>query len=201
MVYLYAADISTLKEPLECKEILEEFPPVRRQKLLSAKQKQKRQQSMGATLLLERVLAWHGSAIDMLEADENGKPKVKGLCFNLSHSGDYVICAVSKLQVGCDIEQIRPVEKRLEERVLSAEERGSISGLSGEAYDREFLRIWTKKESFLKMKGIGLRVPLDTLEIKDCHMKEYDMTGYRVTVCAEENEFAELAMVTLDTNR
>lgn len=190
-----------MKEPLECREILEDFPSVRRQKILNAKQKQKRQQSMGATLLLERVLAWHGSAIDMLETDENGKPKVKGLCFNLSHSGDYVICAVSRMQVGCDIEQIRPVEKRLEERVLSVEERRSINGLSGEAYDREFLRIWTKKESFLKMKGIGLRVPLDTLEIKDCYMKEYNMTGYQVTVCAEENEFAELAMVALDTNR
>ena len=43
----------------------------------------------------------------ILRTNENGKPIVEGICFNLSHSGDYVICAVSERPVGCDIEQIK----------------------------------------------------------------------------------------------
>ena len=40
--------------------------------------------------------------------DENGKPLAKnGVCFNLSHSGEYVAFAVGGAQVGCDIEKLK----------------------------------------------------------------------------------------------
>ena len=47
------------------------------------------------------------------------------------------------------------------------------------------------------MKGIGIRVPLQTLEMTKCYFKQYEIFGYQVTVCAEENEFAEMCWVTI----
>ena len=39
---------------------------------------------------------------------EHGKPMRRNeeICFNLSHSGKYVLCAVSEMEIGCDIESI-----------------------------------------------------------------------------------------------
>ena len=197
MVYVYVADISTLPEPLEDVKVMEELSIERQKKILASKQKQKRVQSLGAGLLLNHVFHKHGISSDTLKTDENGKPIAEGICFNLSHSGDYVICAVSERPVGCDIEQIKEAPKLVAERAFSVEENAYLKSFSGNAYNREFFRIWTKKESFLKMKGIGIRVPLRTLEMTECYFKEYEISGYQMTVCAEKNEFAEMCWVTI----
>lgn len=197
MIYVYVADVSALQDPLENAQVMECLPIERQKKILNTKQKQKRLQSLGAGLLLNDVLYRYGISIDILRTDENGKPTVDGICFNLSHSGNYVVCAVSERPVGCDIEQIKEAPKQIVSRVFSPEEMEYLEQISGEAYNREFFRIWTKKESFLKMKGIGIRVPLQTLEMTECYFKEYEIPGYQVTVCAEENEFAEICWETI----
>lgn len=192
MVYLYAADISALLEPMEHPEVMEGLSEERKKKILAAKQKQKRLQSLGAGLLLKYVFHKHGFSSNTLRTDTNGKPIAEGICFNLSHSGNYVVCAVSDRQVGCDIEKIKEAPTQVEKRAFSPEENAYLKQFSGDAYNREFFRLWTEKESFLKMKGIGIRAPLQTLEITECYFKEYEIPGYQVTVCAEENEFAEI---------
>ena len=192
MVYLYVADISALPDPLENAWVMEGLPIERQKKFFNTKQKQKRLQSLGAGLLLNNVLHRYGISADTLRMDENGKPIVNGICFNLSHSGDYVICAVSDKPVGCDIEKIKEAPKQIASRAFSQEEIENLEVISGDAYNREFFRLWTRKESYLKMKGIGIRVSLQTLEIRDCYFKEYEISGYQVTVCAEECEFEEI---------
>lgn len=192
MVYLYVADISGLSEPMECQELMKELPMERQQKIAQYKQKKSRMQSLGAGLLLNKVLKKHGIPVDTLRTDASGKPVVEGICFNLSHSGTHVICAVSQKPVGCDIEEVKNAPKQIEGRAFSPEERIHLKELDCDAYNREFYRLWTRKESFLKMKGIGIRVSLQTLELTGCYFKEYELPGYQVTVCAEENEFSEI---------
>lgn len=195
MVYLYATDVSLLSDPLEEPGVMKGLPEERQKKVLNARHRQKRLQSLGAGLLLSKVLNRHCISSESLRIEPSGKPIVDGICFNLAHSGNYVICAVSERPVGCDIEQIKDAPKRVAERSFSADENKYLQQLDGEVYNREFFRIWTKKESFLKMTGTGIRVPLDTLEVTACYLHEYDMPGYQVTVCAEENEFAELSWI------
>lgn len=201
MVTLYGAEISELPDPLLLPEILQGLPQERQEKVLRAKQRQKRLQSLGAGLLLADVLKQYGISTETLRTEECGKPVAEGIHFNLSHSGNMVICAVGTGRVGCDIEQIRPVSKNLEARFFSDAEREQLAQFSEEAYLREFYRIWTKKESYLKMTGIGLRVSPDTLEIQDCYMKEYFVPGYQIMVCAEEVEFSSFMWKTIGNIR
>ncbi len=197
MVELYGAEISGLPDPLHVPEILQGLPKERQEKVLRAKQRQKRLQSLGAGLLLADILEQHGISMGTLRTEDYGKPVADGIQFNLAHSGNMVICAVGNRQVGCDIEQIKPVSKDMETCIFSDAEREKMTQFSKETYLRDFYRIWTRKESYLKMTGIGLRVPLDTLEIKDCYLKEYSIPGYQITVCAKETEFTPFLWKTI----
>ena len=192
MVYLYATNVSMLEDPLENCSRMDAFSAERKEKVLSQKQKKKRLQSLGAGLLLNKVLNPYGLSMEAVQFDANGKPFVDGVCFNLSHSGDMVICAVSENEVGCDIEQIKDAPRLVAEKAFSLEEREQLQQISDELYNKEFFRIWTKKESFLKMKGTGIRGVIRELEFDSCYIREYEIPGYQITVCAKEPEFSEL---------
>ena len=192
MVYLYVTNVSTLQDPLENPNIMGGLSADRKNKILNCKQRKKRLQSFGAGLLLKRVLEKYDISIDALRRDSNGKPIIEGICFNLSHSGNLVICAVSDQMVGCDIEQVKVVSKRVAERMFSKEENEYLLQFSNEQYNREFIRIWTKKESYLKMLGVGIRGAIDKLDFKDCYIQEYELPEYHITVCAKEEAFSEL---------
>lgn len=192
MIYVYAADISKLLDPLECPELMTSLSTERRHKIEALKQVKSRKQSLGAGLLLAKVLNTYGLSVADVRMNESGKPEADGICFNLSHSGELVVCAVGKKPVGCDVELIKDAPKRVAEKSLSDAEREHLQQFSGDEYNREFFRIWTRKESYLKMTGQGIRVPLHTLEIKACYVQEYELPEYQITVCAEENEFADI---------
>ena len=191
MVYVYGINVSSFSDPIEEPDVMRGLPEVRKTKILNYKHKEKRLQSVGAGWLLRRVLERHGVSSDMLRIELNGKPTVDGICFNLSHSGNIVICAVSDREVGCDIERIREAPKATG-RMFTPEEKKALECLEGEDYNREFFRLWTKKESYLKMTGEGLRVALDKLEIRGCYIKEYTMPMYQIAVCAKESTFSDL---------
>jgi 4'-phosphopantetheinyl transferase len=87
-----------------------------------------------------------------------GKPYLKeypNICFNISHCGVAVACAISNYDVGVDIETIRQIDKSIIEYCCKEEEKEKI-------YDSinpniEFAKIWTMKESYIKMLGIGIQ--------------------------------------------
>ena len=75
--------------------------------------------------------------------------------FNLSHSGDFVMLAISDTPVGCDIEHLH--KAILSHHVFHPQELARLRSLpEGDARNREFLRLWTAKEAFLKAIGTGI---------------------------------------------
>jgi 4'-phosphopantetheinyl transferase len=106
---------------------------------------------------------------------DTGKPIVtEGVHFNVSHSGDLVLLAVSDDQpVGVDIERKRPVLKvnALTQRWLSDLERANLARLRELGIDESdsFLRIWSLKEAQLKALGVGIsgsaRAELDRVHV------------------------------------
>jgi 4'-phosphopantetheinyl transferase len=99
----------------------------------------------------------------LVEAGGAGCPQ-----FNLSHSGDLCVIALSDLgPVGVDVEAVRERAhlERLVETRLAAPEAKQIMRLGGEARVRAFYRVWTRKEAYLKASGIGLGATLDSFAV------------------------------------
>jgi 4'-phosphopantetheinyl transferase len=98
----------------------------------------------------------------------HGKPRCadavgSGLEFNVSHSGESILLAVSNgRSVGVDIETLRPDldVQALSQRFLALEEQEAIAAASGADRLAAFYRCWTRKEALLKAIGTGLATPL-----------------------------------------
>jgi 4'-phosphopantetheinyl transferase len=99
-----------------------------------------------------------------------GKPRLAdthelSLEFNLSHSGDYALCALTKNHsIGIDIEKIKKSDPdyylRLATRFFSRKECEAISAAPEHDRTLFFFTCWTRKEAYLKRHGLGLRLPL-----------------------------------------
>jgi 4'-phosphopantetheinyl transferase len=97
----------------------------------------------------------------------SGKPALEApladsLAFNLAHSGRWGLCAVTRgVAVGVDIERLeRKVNyDKLASGFFSASERAWLKGVSLHRRRRQFFRIWTRKEAWLKGKGGGFSEP------------------------------------------
>ncbi|MEM8948045.1 MAG: 4'-phosphopantetheinyl transferase superfamily protein [Pseudomonadota bacterium] len=100
--------------------------------------------------------------------NEHDKPTLAGneLFFNLSHAGGYAALAVSSdVDLGVDIERLRPIEPGLSERFFSRRENRSLASLDGDDWLAGFFRIWTGKEAVVKAIGLGLSVDLSSFDI------------------------------------
>lgn len=86
-------------------------------------------------------------------------PQAGRVDFNLSHSGDWVACAVGlDCQLGVDVESPR---RRRSYRALAAEyfaesESRQLDGLPEEQCRQRFYELWTLKESYLKARKLGI---------------------------------------------
>ena len=203
MVYVYVADVKHLPDPKEVPDSMELLSEERKNKIARLARPEDRKLSLGAGLLLQQVLALHGFDDKNIFCGENGKPQIEGIFFNLSHSHDMVMCAISDQPVGCDIEKVRDVKGNMAARFFSEKEVAYIR----EAKDEKdmFFRLWTIKESYMKMTGEGLKLGLENVKVdigdaicifhkgkvQDCTVKEYEVLGYKMSVCGEKAEFVD----------
>jgi 4'-phosphopantetheinyl transferase len=104
-----------------------------------------------------------------------GKPRLAGqdgpetIRFNLAHSGDLALYAVTRgREIGVDVERIRPelVREPLAERFFSQLESAKLRALPVDQQSEAFFACWTRKEAYLKARGQGLlALPLDQFEV------------------------------------
>lgn len=85
--------------------------------------------------------------------------------FNVSHSRNYVVGAVSRLPVGIDIEAVGPVNVRIADRFFAQQERQYIFDHPTSERGRAFCQIWTRKEAYIKREGSGFAIPLDSINV------------------------------------
>lgn len=101
---------------------------------------------------------------------EWGKPQLdeNQVYFNLSHSHDSVVIAVSQEPlIGIDIEFTVPIPdmKRVAERHFSPSEQATLFALDKPEQLKAFYRCWTRKEAFIKADGRGLGIALDSFDV------------------------------------
>lgn len=91
---------------------------------------------------------------DLIKYNEFGKPYLDDINFNISHSYDYVIVAVSQNNVGIDIEKIRKVKLSIMNIFCTDNEKQYIFNSKNKYL--AFWKIYTLKEAYFKMLGTDL---------------------------------------------
>ena len=125
---------------------------------------------MGKILLLSASMRMGTGERVLSELKYNafGKPIWDHLRFNISHSGEFVVCAAttSNLSLGVDVELKKPVDFADFRNTMSPVQWEFINQIPGEALDR-FYSYWVIKESVIKAEGGGLSVPLTDIYISE----------------------------------
>lgn len=216
MVELYAIDIRALPDPKGNPAMLRQISSSRRREVMKYLQADDRKRCLGAGLLLAEILPRYGEDPEKITYGPEGKPQTENVYFNLSHSGNLAICAVGEKAVGCDIEKTGQEPQGVAERFFHQREAEYLQSFQEPERSEMFYRLWTWKESYVKMTGEGLKIPLQDFEILpkgdsirvrrgeeilSCHIMEYKIPGYQVSVCAEEKEFACCVNYVVSCNR
>ncbi len=110
----------------------------------------------------------------------DGKPMLQGhdsgpdIQFNLSHTqGLAAIAMTSGMEVGVDVERVRPVQER--DSISASHFTSQERSLFGPAHsDEAFCGCWTRKEAALKAIGKGLMRPLDTFGVVADDQRQHD---------------------------
>lgn len=102
---------------------------------------------------------------------EHGKPYIAGdkpIHFSLSHSGEYVLLAVSDREVGADIQQMKDVDfDKLAKHFMTETEVSLWQVEEPEAKKELFYQIWAGKEAYLKLTGEGMTAGFQTVYYED----------------------------------
>lgn len=163
-LFHYSSDCNPDQDIL--KYYLELLPQKFKQEVLKYRKLNDRYNCLFGKLMVcmgSHILGYNSFEFEKIIKDNYGKPYVldSNLNFNISHSGNTVVCVFSKQDVGIDIEEINEIDYSLFENVFSSREFAEINN---KGLDK-FYEFWTKKESVIKAIGKGMSIPLTEIEI------------------------------------
>ena len=120
----------------------------------------KKKQSIIGEFLLKKLLKknYNINYKDLkFKINKYGKPFIldMNIYYNISHSHDYVITAISKNKIGIDIEKIRKTNIKNIYQFSTKNELDYILS-SKKNIEKRLFKIYTLKESYFKMKGTNL---------------------------------------------
>ena len=124
----------------------------------------------GEMLARKAIAEWCGVTPESITfgTKKHGKPYAKDLAveFNISHSGDMVVCAVDDKPIGIDIERIRPIDLSVAKRICTDEELLYLFGRTPTEQDFtyttdtetliRFFKLWPAEEAYGKRIGDGI---------------------------------------------
>jgi 4'-phosphopantetheinyl transferase len=156
---------------------------------------QDRRANLFSKILLIKGLQRFGydyNILEQLKYDQYGRPNLTGdVDFNISHSGEYVLCGVGKgIQIGVDIEEIKPVDFSDFENLMTGDQWDTIHASADP--QKSFFRLWAIKESIIKADGRGLAMPLKEIVITD-QVAFYERKWYLKELAIDERYCAHLA--------
>ena len=147
---------------------------------------------LGAGLLCAHALGAVGVNDAAIAYGAHGKPYVPSrpdVCFNLSHSGTVAVCAVGDTELGIDIERRHAYDRDIAKMCFTKEEQHWVRAQSNKS--EAFTRLWTRKESYLKMLGTGLSVDAKSFSAVP---GDTSALGVRFWECGVEDYFVCLCL-------
>lgn len=149
------------------------------------------------------------------QKNEQGKPYLPqspDFCYNVSHSGQYVVCAVDDRPVGVDVERQGRERPRVAARFFTPYEQEALSRLTEESQRiARFYQLWTLKESYLKFTGQGFSLscasfgfrfegerctPVGTQAGAFFH-RYFCLPGYALALCCQNERAANMQRLSL----
>ena len=178
MIKVYFANIELLEKKEGFSYWFDAMHPMRKEKVLRCKQEIDKNRSLLAGVLLKIALEKEGLDYETLEfaLEEHGRPVLKNienLYFSLSHAGNYALCCISNQPVGADMESKEKAifkEEKAErmhtmaKKVLSENEYEEFLRCDETQKACLFLQYWTRKESYSKAFGEGLRMDFSSID-------------------------------------
>jgi 4'-phosphopantetheinyl transferase len=113
--------------------------------------------------------------------------------FSLSHSAEAVLVALAREgRIGADIEEVRPFEDfRLVAKLnFTTDEYASLMSQAPDSQLEAFFQYWTRKEAYVKAKGDGLTIPLNSI---DTTMGAANATGW--LCCSTDENTGEFGLI------
>lgn len=203
MIRTWIADVTGLLEKEKYLQYYEKIPDFRKEKADKILYQDGKALSVGVWILYEKMRAAY-------EVSEHA-------VFNLSHSGNYVLCSLDDsekkgLSLGCDLEKIKQVRMDVADRFFCESEFKKIVQQDTEEQRAElFYRYWVLKESFMKATRLGMKLGMDQFEIafseagepyllkqpkvfpQKYYFKEYEAeeVSYKIAVCSDTCDFSK----------
>ncbi|WP_295722813.1 4'-phosphopantetheinyl transferase superfamily protein [uncultured Methanobrevibacter sp.] len=157
--------------------------------------------SAGAYLLLKKLLYEEGITDFQLKIGKYDKPYIcnyENIFFNLSHSKEMVLCGISDMKIGADIEYNDPtIDLDIAKHYFYNSEYKSIINSANPS--DEFFKYWVLKESYMKYTGLGMNLKLDSFEIliedniklkndsKNLKFNLFNLENYKVGIASHYN--------------
>ena len=169
---------------------LKQLPPLLQEKNLRFLRWQDRHLNLFGKLLLCQGLSKYGydqKILEKLTYNKYSRPYLnKDLDFNISHSGEYVICAIGKnVKLGVDIEEIKEIDFNNFKQVMTEQQWEDIYQSSNPT--KAFFKYWTIKESMIKADSRGLSIPLLDIHVKDNLAYYNNQNWYLKEIVIDEN--------------
>ncbi len=199
MIRVYVCQIERIEEKL-FDQFLSFLSKERQEYILRFRHYEDRLRSLIGSLLQHMELAKQLQCEPLelkYQVNEFGKWELENneLYFNLSHAGQYAVCAISDRPVGIDIEQMVSRDFSIFQSVWTEREKKLFQVHNME----DFYDLWTAKESYVKWLGTGLATDLQTMSIEldgsvYQHGHKADVrvqhlwigSQYRCAVCSED---------------
>ncbi len=123
-------------------------------------------------LLLEGYRRFVGSPSatlpDIILADKE-KPYFAvdtGIHFNISHSGQYVVCVYANAPVGIDVQEHKNLKEHFIKRIFSLEEQDYVRMLPADQQGKAYMDLYALKEAYVKYTGEGMSRSFGELSMK-----------------------------------
>lgn len=129
----------------------------------------------------------------------HGQPLLEGLSFSWSHSGRYVVCAVSEQCVGVDVQRYDDRRQAAVYGILDEQEKSRCDALCDQQRQRLLFELWSAKEAIGKQNGGGLSFgkqvhiteqgqAIGPTGMLPCRLSVYSLPDAALVLCTDREE-------------
>lgn len=186
---IYAVKVSDIKED-KLNELCLLVDEEKKNKIKKFINKKDKIRSLIAEILIRTIIIENlkiNNKYIKFNKKKHGKPYLENYSnfnFNISHSGEYVLCGIDDKDIGVDVEEIKNINIiEIAQNYFTTKEFEYIINCDVEFQLNRFYEMWTLKESYIKCSGQGLSIPLASFSV--------EVDKYKNIKVVRNNEYEE----------